>query len=55
MLSFLHALSIRRHITPGQFFAMPEMEQKFFVASVLQELDAEEAIRKKIERMRQSG
>lgn len=55
MLSFLHALSVRRHISPGQFFAMTEVEQKFFVASVLQELEAENAIRKQIERMRQSG
>lgn len=55
MLSFLHALSVRRHVSPGQFFAMPEVEQRFFVASVLQELEAEEAIRRKIERMRQSG
>jgi len=55
MLSFLHALSIRRHITPGQFFAMPEMEQKFFIASVLSELEADDAILKKIERMRKNG
>jgi hypothetical protein len=52
MLSFFHALSVRRHISPGQFYAMPEVEQKFFVASILQELEAENAIRKKIENMK---
>lgn len=34
---------------------MPEVEQKFFVASVLAELEADDAIRKKIERMRNNG
>ena len=50
MLSFLHALSIGRHITPRQFFAMDNAEQKFFLASIYAELEADEELRKKLEK-----
>lgn len=49
MLSLLHALSIRRKITPGQFFAMDTMEQKFMMASIVLELEADKRILDKME------
>lgn len=48
----MHALSIRRNVTPGQFFAMPFMEQKFMVCSIVAELEADKAIMDKIEAQR---
>ena len=51
-MTVVHQLSARRTITPGQYFAMPMMEQKFMVASVTAELEAEDAEIKKIEAMR---
>lgn len=54
-MSFLHALSIKRHVSPGQFYAMPHMEQKFMLASITAELEADDEVRKKIEAMRNGG
>ena len=48
-MTVLHQLSARRKITPGQFFAMPMMEQRFMVASIMAELEADDAQMKKIE------
>ncbi len=46
----LHALFVRHHLRPGEFWQLPRGEQLFLLASMELELEAEQQARKEAER-----
>ncbi len=46
----LHALFVRHHLRPGEFWNLPRGEQLFLMASMELELEAEQKARKEVDR-----
>lgn len=46
----LHAIWVRHHLRPGEFWRLPRGEQLFLMASMELELEAENMARKEAER-----
>lgn len=46
----LHALFVRHHLRPGEFWRLPRGEQLFLLASMELELEDEQRMRKEVER-----
>ncbi len=46
----LHALFVRHHLRPGEFWRLPRGEQLFLLASIELELEAEQKAIKEVDR-----